>query len=519
MTKRPGINERIESLSSVKEAQGPRAKAGAMADQYRRVAGRNGATGDDALAAQYGRRAEVLDKIANGVAAPAASPAPAAKPKSGKRASPADPMSPAGQAARYAKAAGMKSPAFRAVVNDHLAANGAPSLPKSASMAAVGAHLEKHLGAARAHEVMGKIVNGDFAAKAPASRTLDIGGRVKEGVAAKLDPANIIEKRNETARSLADQAKFTGVDAGRGAAARDLVSRNTADLARMAPIHNDPMIKDMTARSTVTSPADLNNRLAAARGTNDAHMGTTSHAAPPPASPPSAPKEPMLSRLSSAYGKAQTGLTLMAAGAQGAHAFSEDRAAGGSVAHAAYEGMKAAAPSAAIAGAQPLAHGLHAFGDGALALSGELMKQTGLADMVFLDLAIAKGAVVTGAAGVAAKGAGTLLSAAGKVALPAAAAVGAFQGAREDQNRLRGAGRGVVRSLDPTGIVTGLTGHGAGLGERIYDAAFGKAQARFKAAAAPAESQVASGKKGWANPKVQAAAQQAKGNTYNGPTE
>ena len=102
-------------------------------------------------------------------------------------------------------------------------------------------------------------------------------------------------------------------------------------------------------------------------------------------------------------------------------------------------------------------------------------------------------------------------------ALPAAAAIGAYQGAKEDSNTARGIGRGVVRSLDPTGIVTGLTGHGAGLAERIYDAAFGKAQQRFKQAAAPAkDSQVADGKRGWANPKVQAAAQAARGRTYRG---
>lgn len=486
MTKRPGINERIGSLSSVKEASDSRAKAGAMADQYRRVAGRNGATGDDARAAQYGRRAEVLDKIAkNDPVARAAAPKqdPGAKPKSGKSRAPTPAMKAKADAAEAYKREFGKAPpkSFTASqMRDRIKYNNqtpnapsAPAAPASRTLTSADVIGRK---APSFNESMANMM-GATDAKPAASRTLDIGGRVN--------------------------AKLSEMGATDSPGMRRVVER--AERQKAANFAKPDPTKIIDAR---------------ARLGNDAHMGTTSHAAPPPGSPPSSPKQPMLSRLGSAYGKAQTGLTLMAAGAQGAHAFSEDRAAGGSVGHAAYEGMKAAAPSAAIAGAQPLARGLHALGDGAISLSGELVKQTGLADMVFLDLALAKGAVVTGAAGMAAKGAGALLSAAGKVALPAAAAVGAYQGAREDQNTARGIGRGVVRSLDPTSIVTGLTGHGAGLAERIYDAAFGKAQARFQAASSAAkESQVAAGKKGWANPKVQAAAQKAKGNTYNGPME
>lgn len=44
-------------------------------------------------------------------------------------------------------------------------------------------------------------------------------------------------------------------------------------------------------------------------------------------------------------------------------------------------------------------------------------------------------------------------------------------------------------------------------------------QGRNGAAAAQSGNGVAAGKRGWANPKTQAAAQRAKGNKYNGPTE
>jgi hypothetical protein len=53
------------------------------------------------------------------------------------------------------------------------------------------------------------------------------------GKSAPVDPLKLIDKRNETARSLAEQTKATGVDAGHGALARDLVARNDRDIAAL----------------------------------------------------------------------------------------------------------------------------------------------------------------------------------------------------------------------------------------------------------------------------------------------
>jgi hypothetical protein len=88
-----------------------------------------------------------------------------------RKANAAPPDSPAGQAARYAKKAGMKAPVFRSAVNDHLAAKGLPALPKNAALDKVGAHLEKHLGGTGAHGLMGDLVQGKFAPPAAKPRS------------------------------------------------------------------------------------------------------------------------------------------------------------------------------------------------------------------------------------------------------------------------------------------------------------------------------------------------------------
>jgi len=501
MSKRRGINERIEDMPSVKEKTSPTEKARAMAEVYRTTSNRLGATGAEKASSTAARRAAVLDKIAKG------------KPDAWDAAIEANKREKGW--ARQPTPAMMTKQRAREDYRATFGKDAAKSLTTSQMDNAVARQRNR----AAEHARLGNAVQS---INAPASRGLDIEGMVRQRAAeltAKTNPnvdavrnldakamsakrkvfdapdqAKIIDARNATARSLAEQAKFTGVDAGRGAAARDLVARNTSDLSRLG---------------------------------NDAHMGTTSHVPAPPA-PPSAPKPPMLSRLGEAYGKAQTGLTVIAAGAQGAHAFHDAREHGASVGAAAYEGMKAAAPSAALTVAHPVGSALANAGkamtahaakilDGASALDSSIATAGVALDSPLLIAMTDTGlGVGLGMGGWASRGVGATLKAAGKVALPAAAAVGAYQGAKEDTNTVRGAGRGVVRSLDPTGIVTGLTGHGPGLAERVYDAAFGKAQARFKAAAAPADSQVAEGKRGWANPKVQAAAQAAKGRTFTG---
>lgn len=61
----------------------------------------------------------------------------------------------------------------------------------------------------------------------------------------------------------------------------------------------------------------------------------------------------------------------------------------------------------------------------------------------------------------------------GKAILPTLAAWSAHRGALEDANPIRGAGRGLIRAVDPTAL---LTGHG--VGEKLYDKAFGSAPER-----------------------------------------
>lgn len=57
------------------------------------------------------------------------------------------------------------------------------------------------------------------------------------------------------------------------------------------------------------------------------------------------------------------------------------------------------------------------------------------------------------------------------------------------------------------------------IGPASIGAAFEAANGKFAAGRNASAEGVSSSKKGWANPKVQAAAQRAKGNQYNGPTE
>lgn len=132
---------------------------------------------------------------------------------------------------------------------------------------------------------------------------------------------------------------------------------------------------------------------------------------------------------------------------------------------------------------------------------------------------------------------GTALKVAGRIVAPAFAAVGAISGAASDkENRTRGAVRGAIGALDPTAIVTsvgaatGLMSDARGLGERAFDAAFGKAgsgkgsmtgqqASSFQKANAAFETQrsdqaqdpVTAGARGFANPTVQKAAQEARG--------
>lgn len=89
----------------------------------------------------------------------------------------------------------------------------------------------------------------ETASRAP----LDIGSMVREKAAQVMaetkpivDPLKLIDKRNETARSLAEQTKFTGVDAGRGNAARDLVARNDRSFGPQGIVKTEKPVSEMS---------------------------------------------------------------------------------------------------------------------------------------------------------------------------------------------------------------------------------------------------------------------------------
>lgn len=206
--------------------------------------------------------------------------------------------------------------------------------------------------------------------------------------------------------------------------------------------------------------------LADRLGSGDAHKvaasrtpsAVTPRAEPAPTGPPG-----------STWNRVNTGLAVYGAGVQIANAYNRARDEGKSSGDAAIEAAKAGAAPAAILAANPISKGAGHVATGAFALSRGLMEMTGAVDMIFMNMAAAKAAVVTGAVGVAAKGVELGAKIIGKVAAPAVAAYGAYQGAKEDTaNPMRGAARGAIRGLDPTSIFMAK-----GLGERAFDGAFG----------------------------------------------
>jgi hypothetical protein len=164
---------------------------------------------------------------------------------------------------------------------------------------------------------------------------------------------------------------------------------------------------------------------------------------------------------------------------------------------------------------------------------------------------VATGTTVSRIVGPLSKGAGVAGKVVSKVAQPlasVAAAYGAYKGAGEDDNTLRGAGRGVINALNPSTLT-----RSPGYGQEAYDRQFGKAdpvkmqrswgdrldsarqaakdwgaglmdrfhQANQKYNPMHASGQdqqqpsggpsgVVDGGRGWANPKVQKAAQEAR---------
>lgn len=198
----------------------------------------------------------------------------------------------------------------------------------------------------------------------------------------------------------------------------------------------------------------------------------------PSSSPPPASRFPQwgggndlhdLHGSSGGRGLVTKGLLGVGVGAAAVQGYMAARDRGDDVGTAAAKGALNAAPQAFVAAAPQIQRGAATFAEGAFALSKHLADQTGLMDFVFLDAMFAKGAMATGALGLAAKGVEKVAKVAGRFALPASLAVGAAMGAMKDENVIRGAGRGMVSALDPTALFMKK-----GVAERLYDSAFGE---------------------------------------------
>jgi hypothetical protein len=261
--------------------------------------------------------------------------------------------------------------------------------------------------------------------------------------------------------------------------------------------------------------------------------------------------------------KLTKGLLGVGVGVAAVQGYRQARDDGSSVAGAAVKGAVHALPQAAVAFAPQVEKGgqfLKEVGyGGAKAIFENYTIGTNIADGLLLDGAIGSTGIASGAVGMLGSAVEKFGKVAGKYALPAALAMGAVTGAMKDENRLRGAGRGMISALDPTGIFMKK-----GLAERGYDAVFGEQdrpqsqQPRLnrnnpntdfgsgkgsinvgrhnRADAAPARDRkfdVANasyegmqaakqpaaanpGKRGWANPVTQAAAKAAQGKKFEG---
>lgn len=248
------------------------------------------------------------------------------------------------------------------------------------------------------------------------------------------DPVKITEARLGTARAQAEIAKATGSPKWQAEGLRHVANAN-ADLARMSA----------QAQTTVTAVTTR---------------------------PPAPPSVPLGQRAAQMYAKASPALAAYSAGVQMANAYQRAREDGADVGLAAIEAGKAGVVPAAILAAKPIEHGAGKLAKGAFQIAEIGLEVAGEASIIepLLGFPSAKNALASGAVGVAAKGVEMAAKAVGRVAMPAMLAYGAYQGAKEDKNTIRGAARGAIRSLDPTSIFMAR-----GLGERAFDAAFGGA--------------------------------------------
>lgn len=187
--------------------------------------------------------------------------------------------------------------------------------------------------------------------------------------------------------------------------------------------------------------------------------------------PTPAPKTTVGQRAKNAYGKASAVLGPYAVAKQFIDTYNRD--VNGDIGNmsrrdAVIDAAKTAAPGAALVAAPMIERGANATARGAFKVAEALVEHGGALNPALYPLTGTAAAV-----GVGAKAVAIGAKVASRAALPVIGAISAYQGAKEDDNVVRGAGRGVVRTLDPTSIFMDK-----GLGERMYDAAFGAASPR-----------------------------------------
>lgn len=337
-----------------------------------------------------------------------------------------------------------------------------------------------------------------------------------------VDPIKLIQKRNETAQAHAEVAKSLKASGNIAAAknrvalGNELIARNESDLARndgyarkqnpraarkaaaveaftkefgrkppgrMSAATLEQRVKSMEFTRAQIAKADATLKVPAPRPPTSSTMTMPSRMPAATLPPPPASRFPQWGGgndlhephglSSGGRGMITKGMLGIGVGAAAVQGYMQARDSGDSVGTAAAKGALSAVPQALVAGAPYVQK------------AGTFMKEAGFgvgkavldnydfgtyaADRLIFDGAIAGTGVAGGIMGTAGKAIETFGKVAGKFAIPASLAMGAAVGALKDENRLRGAGRGMVSALDPTALFMKK-----GIAERLYDSAFGE---------------------------------------------
>lgn len=369
-------------------------------------------------------------------------------------------------AARDAKAAAVSPPADpaaapRAPTPKTKPASGAPTAKRQAAIDAYTKAFDKAPSARMSIKAMDQAVEvARVVAGRQAARKEQIAGIFGEPVSqakadaaatsarAKFDAKMAGKAAPSSARQAAmnDYKATVGIDPPPGASIKGMREKIAVYQTKREAIARDTLGPNWKTER----PDFVGTDAAKARG-----------AQPPAATPPA--------RKGVTYGQAMTALGLYGTGVQAVNTFHRSRAGGANVRDAALDAAEGTAVPLGIMAAPHIARGAGHVANGAFEvtrLAGDAM----LANP-FITARAAEIGLLAGGLGIAAKGVELAAKTVGRVALPAVVGWSAYQGAKEDDNKVRGAARGAIRGLDPTSLLMAR-----GLGERAFDAAFGAAK-------------------------------------------